>query len=71
MMANTLQKVLDAAFKERDKMRDTYVSIEHLVLGLVTQVWTRKRRSGGRDGATGHVSLVLVCVEAVDAGKQN
>ena len=37
MMANTLQKVLDAAFKERDKMRDQYVSIEHLVLGLVAQ----------------------------------
>lgn len=37
MMANTLQKVLDAAFKERDKMRDQYVSVEHLLLGLVTQ----------------------------------
>ena len=37
MMANTLQKALDAAFKERDKLRDTYVSVEHLVLGLVTQ----------------------------------
>ena len=36
MMANTLQKVLDEAFKERDKMRDTYVSVEHLLLGLVT-----------------------------------
>ena len=35
-MANTLQKVLDEAFKERDKMRDTYVSVEHLLLGLVT-----------------------------------
>lgn len=37
MMANTLQKVLDATFKERDKMRDQYVSIEHLLLGVVTQ----------------------------------
>jgi len=36
MMANTLQKVLDQAFKERDKFRDTYVSVEHLLLGLVT-----------------------------------
>ena len=36
-MANTLQKVLDATFKERDKMRDQYVSVEHLLLGLVTQ----------------------------------
>jgi ATP-dependent Clp protease ATP-binding subunit ClpB len=36
MMANTLSKVLDQAFKERDKMRDTYVSVEHLLLGLVT-----------------------------------
>ena len=35
-MANTLSKVLDQAFKERDKMRDTYVSVEHLLLGLVT-----------------------------------
>jgi ATP-dependent Clp protease ATP-binding subunit ClpB len=36
MMANTLSKVLDEAFKERDKMRDQYVSVEHLLLGLVT-----------------------------------
>lgn len=36
MMASTLQKVLDAAFKERDKLRDQYVSIEHLVLALAT-----------------------------------
>ncbi len=36
-MANTLQKVLDEAFKERDKMRDQYVSVEHLLLALVTQ----------------------------------
>lgn len=37
MMASTLQKVLDAAFKERDQFRDQYVSIEHLVLALATQ----------------------------------
>jgi ATP-dependent Clp protease ATP-binding subunit ClpB len=37
MMGNTLQKVLDAAFKERDKMRDQFVSIEHLVLALASQ----------------------------------
>ena len=35
MMSNTLQKVLDEAFKERDAMRDQYVSVEHLLLGLV------------------------------------
>lgn len=34
----TLQKVLDAAFKERDIMKDQFVSVEHLMLGLAQQV---------------------------------
>lgn len=52
MMANTLQKVLDAAFKERDKMRDQYVSIEHLVLGLVTQDFRFMKAQLTKQGVT-------------------
>jgi len=37
VMGNTLQKSLDSAFKERDRMRDQYVSVEHLLLGLVQE----------------------------------
>jgi ATP-dependent Clp protease ATP-binding subunit ClpB len=35
MMGTTMQSVLNAAFKERDAMKDKFVSIEHLLLGLV------------------------------------
>eukprot|EP00952_Eustigmatos_sp_NYUAD-ZCMA_P007362 31225-Eustigmatos_ZCMA.PRE.1 len=36
-MGNTLQKVLAAAFQERDAMRDQFVSVEHLLLALVKE----------------------------------
>lgn len=38
-MGPVLQRVLDAAFKERDMMKDQFVSVEHLLLGLTQQVW--------------------------------
>jgi ATP-dependent Clp protease ATP-binding subunit ClpA len=37
-MGPVLQRVLDAAFKERDMMKDQFVSVEHLLLGLTQQV---------------------------------
>lgn len=37
VMGNTLSKVLDASFKEKDKFGDQYVSIEHILLGLVQE----------------------------------
>lgn len=37
-MGPVLQRVLDAAFKERDLMKDQFVSVEHLLLGLTQQV---------------------------------
>lgn len=37
VMGNTLQRSLDAAFKERDRMGDQYVSVEHLILGLLKE----------------------------------
>ena len=37
IMGSSLQKALDVAFKERDRMRDQFVSVEHLLLGLVVE----------------------------------
>src|SRR6266567_3447985 len=45
-LSSTMKKVLDAAQSEAGKLKDDYISTEHLLLGLLDQGRSEERRVG-------------------------